>query len=1362
MGPADSGKSPTSLDYKIRYGRSSGTETFNTNLKYRVNGPNTNDEYINSHFLAWQTALEKAFIEQNMLQEGKKIDYELSLQRFPYPAHPEKRNAFTVVNLISWVIGYGFSVFFINIVNTVIEEKKNGSKELLKMMGMTDFVYWASNFMNFFGLGAIAMLVITIIYKSPLKNSYVLIEYTDFTLLLVLLLLYTASLILFSLALSTFFNKRDGAQWYNLTDFSAIPDINMLMIIATMALSCFIYIVVIWYIDAVWPWQYGVPKPFYFPFQKSYWFGSEEKTGDHTNLVNQNSENSSEFFEDDPPGSTPGVIIHNLSKVFKTGFRTKVAVNNVSLNIFNGHITALLGHNGAGKTTTINILTGLYTPSSGTASINGWDLCMHTVNARRNLGVCPQHNVLYETLTVEEHLKIFAGLKGVAWNKISDEVSKMLDSLQLTEKKDEIAKNLSGGMKRKLCLAMAIVGGSKVLFLDEPTSGLDVEARRIVWDVLLDIRHDKTIILTTHYMEEADVLGDRIAIMADGEIQCCGSSMFLKRRFGTGYHLHIVKESNFDLNGVTELLLKYIPTASLTSNLDKEATFILSPNAESFFGDMFEDLEKNKDNMGFGSCGVTVTTMEDVFLNVANISDIKSKMKGSEVVENYSTMDNEEVYDASRHVHQSPSVWNQLIGLLEKRLHYAKRYWSVLIAQVVLPFVLICWCLQNISMLADQSKVTYPPLKLQFGDIYGNTMGFYKSNEKLLTEKLVDVLRENSVSVENTGDPNHLILKYGADLSVYLKRLLIGASIVKESNEKLLITMWYNGEPYHVSPMAVLLADNALLRYVSGSGTISVTNEPLPNVMEYYGENSMRMVERMMAMVFIPMAFAFLSSSFVLVPIHERVSKAKLLQLMTGLPATLYWLSMLIWDGLTHLIVSFLLIIPFAMYSSYAFFSPHSNAIEFEDGQHFTSRPEPSLIYDLIFLPLPSGEIKKSSSPEWLKLYHYRMDSLFQTPDQMCVRFVVQHVAKFRKVEVGQLTRETYCEDSEVLLEEERVRNTCTNTAFKDLANEDAEEALLVFDLTKAYNNFYAVDHLTFAINKEECFGLLGVNGAGKTTTFKMLTGDCFPDEGNAFSDGISLINNLKKFQSLIGYCPQFDAIIDRLTGRETITLFARLRGMCGVGMVEAVNKLIKMTDLTEHADKQTTLYSGGNKRKLSIALALIGSPSLILLDEPTSGVDPVSRRKIWNILSQARKCTGAAIILTTHSMEESEALCGRLAIMVNGRFKCLGSTQQLKTKYGQGYSIMIKVKKDIIDDAAAVTEIKNFVKDNLEGADLKDYHQGMLQYHVDDPNATLSQLFKFMDTMKSRFDLEDYLISDTSLEQIFLTFAKSQRENPE
>ncbi|GBN51206.1 ATP-binding cassette sub-family A member 3 [Araneus ventricosus] len=362
--------------------------------------------------------------------------------------------------------------------------------------------------------------------------------------------------------------------------------------------------------------------------------------------------------------------------------------------------------------------------------------------------------------------------------------------------------------------------------------------------------------------------------------------------------------------------------------------------------------------------------------------------------------------------------------------------------------------------------------------------------------------------------------------------------------------------------------------------------------------------------------------------------------------------------------------------------------------------------------------------------------------------------AKFRWSEshVGKCLPGDVVEDSDVLEEEERIHNLVAEKSGS------GDEAMSVSELTKRYRPLCAVNQLTFGIHKQECFGLLGVNGAGKTTTFRMLTGDVRPSKGNAYIQDVSLRRNLKEFQSRLGYCPQFDALIDRLTGREMLFLFGRLRGLSESDLQAKVKKLIKTIGLEEDADKQTQFYSGGNKRKLSFAIALIGSPPLILLDEPTAGVDPVSRRKIWSILSLVRGKPNAAILLTTQSMEESEALCTRLGIMVNGRLRCLGSIQRLKSKFGQGYTVIVKVKSKRRNDVEFIKEIKTHVDSNLKAAKLKDEHQGILQYHVVDPSATLSSLFKFMSSMKEEFDLEDYLISDTSLEQVFLALASAQR----
>jgi ATP-binding cassette subfamily A (ABC1) protein 3 len=164
-------------------------------------------------------------------------------------------------------------------------------------------------------------------------------------------------------------------------------------------------------------------------------------------------------------------------------------------------------------------------------------------------------------------------------------------------------------------------------------------------------------------------------------------------------------------------------------------------------------------------------------------------------------------------------------------------------------------------------------------------------------------------------------------------------------------------------------------------------------------------------------------------------------------------------------------------------------------------------------------------------------------------------------------------------------------------------------------------------------------------------------------------------------------------------------------------------------------------------------------LDEPTAGVDPAARRKIWSTLVYIQEKYHSAIVLTSHSMEECEALCSRIAIMVNGKFKCLGPIQHLRTKFGQGFTIVIKLRRELNDDDNYVIQVKQYIQRAIPSAVLKDLHQCLLHYHITDTSVQWSHLFRVMESAKGQLQLEDYLVSDTTLEQIFLAFAKSQRD---
>uniref|UniRef100_A0A670Y4K3 ABC transporter domain-containing protein n=1 Tax=Pseudonaja textilis TaxID=8673 RepID=A0A670Y4K3_PSETE len=310
---------------------------------------------------------------------------------------------------------------------------------------------------------------------------------------------------------------------------------------------------------------------------------------------------------------------------------------------------------------------------------------------------------------------------------------------------------------------------------------------------------------------------------------------------------------------------------------------------------------------------------------------------------------------------------------------------------------------------------------------------------------------------------------------------------------------------------------------------------------------------------------------------------------------------------------------------------------------------------------------------------------------------------------------------------------------------------LLFFQVYSSRDSCLAVDRISLAVSKGECFGLLGFNGAGKTTTFKMLTGDESITSGDAYVDGHSILGNIKKQR--IGYCPQFDALLDHMTGRETLSMYARLRGIPERYIGSCVENMLRGLLLEPHANKLIRTYSGGNKRKLSAGISLIGGPPVVFLDEPSTGMDPVARRLLWDAVARTREC-GKSIIITSHSMEECEALCTRLAIMVNGQFKCLGSPQHLKSKFGSGYTLLAKTH---CDEEGHVEDFKAFVEKTFPGNVLKHEHQGMVHYHLTNKNLSWAQVFGTLEKAKEKYCIEDYSVSQISLEQVFMSFTRFQ-----
>jgi ABC-2 type transport system ATP-binding protein len=226
------------------------------------------------------------------------------------------------------------------------------------------------------------------------------------------------------------------------------------------------------------------------------------------------------------PDGAEGTAIH--ASGLKKSFGDTVAVDGVDLAVRQGELFSLLGPNGAGKTTTIRMLCGLLEPTDGSASIMGHDIGRDPVAAKQILGVSPQETAISDYLNGWENLSLIAGMHGMGKGETETRSHELLDLMGLTERAGDRAKKYSGGMKRRLSIAMALVSNPEVLFLDEPTLGLDPQSRRAIWEHIEALKGDTTILLTTHYLEEADALADRIAIIDEGRVIALGTPDELK------------------------------------------------------------------------------------------------------------------------------------------------------------------------------------------------------------------------------------------------------------------------------------------------------------------------------------------------------------------------------------------------------------------------------------------------------------------------------------------------------------------------------------------------------------------------------------------------------------------------------------------------------------------------------------------------------------------------------------------------------------------------------------------------------------------------------------------------------------------
>ncbi|ELV11962.1 Retinal-specific ATP-binding cassette transporter [Tupaia chinensis] len=1501
---------PPHVKYKIRMDIDVVEKTNKIKDRYWDSGPRADPiedfRYIWGGFAYLQDMVEQG-ITRSQAQVGSPVG--IYLQQMPYPCFVDDsfmiilNRCFPIFMVLAWIYSVSMTV------KSIVLEKELRLKETLKNQGVSNAVIWCTWFLDSFSIMLMSILLLTLFITHGR-----ILHYSNPFILFLFLTVFSTATIMQCFLLSTFFSKASlaaacsgviyftlylphilcfawqdrmtaelkqavsllspvafgfgteylvrfeeqglGLQW---TNIGSSPmegdDFSFLMSMKMMLFDAALYGLLAWYLDQVFP---------------------------------------ESFFERELPGLVPGVCVKNLVKSFEPYGRP--AVDRLNITFYENQITAFLGHNGAGKTTTLSILTGLLPPTSGTVLIGGKDIETSLDAIRQSLGMCPQYNILFHHLTVAEHILFYAQLKGKSWGEAQLEMETMLEDTGLHHKRNEEAQDLSGGMQRKLSVAIAFVGDAKVVVLDEPTSGVDPYSRRSIWDLLLKYRSGRTIIMSTHHMDEADILGDRIAIISQGKLYCSGTPLFLKNCFGTGFYLTLVRKmKNFqsqrdgceetcscaskgfssrcpacvdeitteqvldgDVNELTDVVRHHVPEAKLVECIGQELIFLL-PNKnfkQRSYASLFRELEDTLPDLGLSSFGISDTPLEEIFLKVTEDSDSGPLLAGGtqQKKENLSLRQpclspSEEAKQTSQDSNvcsaaaaappegQPPTgpedprtqlnTGTQLLlqhvqALLVKRFHHTLRSRKDFLAQIVLPASFVFLALMLSIVVPPFGE--YPALTLHPW-MYGQQYTFYSmddSNSEHL-ELLADVLL-NKPGFGNRCLKEEWLPEYPCGNSTPWKTPAVSPNITHlfqkqewlpehpspacrcSTREKLTMLpecpegagglpppqVWFNNKGWHAMVSFLNVAHNAILRANLHETRdpeeygITVISQPLNLTKEQLSEITVltTSVDAVVAVCVI-FAMSFVPASFVLYLIHERVNKAKHLQFVSGVGPITYWLTSFLWDIANYSVSAGLVVGIFMGFQKKAYTSPNNLpalvALLMLYGWAVIPMMYPaSFLFDVpstAYVALSCANlfigINSSAITFVLELFennqmlirlnavlrkllivfpHFCLGrglidlALSQAVTDVYARFGEEHASNpFQWDLIGKNLVAMAAEGVVYFLLTLLIQHRCTLSRWnaeppkEPIVEEDddvAQERQRIISGGSS-NDILRLNELT------KCFGLLGVNGAGKTTTFKMLTGDTTVTSGDAIVAGKSILTNISEVHQSMGYCPQFDAIDDLLTGREHLYLYARLRGVPAEEIERVANQSIQSLGLSQYADRLAGTYSGGNKRKLSTAIALLGGPPLVLLDEPTTGMDPQARRMLWNtIVGIIRQ--GRAVVLT---MEECEALCTRLAIMVKGTFRCLGTIQHLKYKFGDGYIVTMKIKAPKGELLPDLNPVEQFFQGNFPGSVQRERHYNMLQFQVS--SSSLARIFQLLISHKDSLLIEEYSVTQTTLDQV-------------
>ncbi|KAM3494355.1 hypothetical protein MY3957_002363 [Beauveria namnaoensis] len=1070
----------------------------------------------------------------------------------------------------------------------------------------------------------------------------------------------------------------------------------------------------------------------------------------------------------------PGLFSRLFSLASKNSAESVLAVDKLSLNVGRGQIVCLLGANGSGKSTTLDAIAGLHRLTSGSITIDGTG----------GLGIAPQKNVLWDDLNVTEHLRIFNQLKSPKNPASKAEIDKLIEAIDLGSKRTALAKTLSGGQKRKLQLGMMLTGGSAVCCVDEVSSGIDPLSRRKLWDILLAERGKRTMILTTHFLDEADLLADHIAILSKGTLRAEGSSVELKDKLGGGYRVMIHKSA-------TTNPLPNVEGVKKTDAFD-QVTYV-SPSS----GLAAAVIKKLEDAQG-SDYRFSSPTIEDVFLQVAEeIKDEEAFRTDQQSTEKKQATEKKlptekkqptetthDIDDISQNEQQPQGLQlmdGKQVGYLRqtyimfaKRIIVLKRNWPTYAIAFGIPILaagLTSLFVSNGTLqgCAPEDQVSNHGTEDAFGQILdtgGDRLTFLAGPRSKVS--LTDLARLFRPILNGSTDG-------AAAGSVFLTRLRLVDTFDDYSNyitnnpRNVTMGFWLgddNSKPTFAWVANLFITSSILsqqlLDVLQTNTSIATTWSAFDTPFNPSIGNALNLV------IYMCIALAVYPAFFALYPSNERRRFVRALQYSNGVRPLPLWLAYLVFDFIVALVssaigtgiwaalskvwynIDYVFVVLFLYGLCSIIFSYIISLFAKSQLGAFAWSAVVQAIFMLVYLIIyvcVLTYVDASKIDNALRVSYFLLalfspiisatralfiatnlfsiscdgNELSRSPQGLnyyggpILYLIVQSIGLFLMLlwldsgsplswlppifSRSRPTKDLETVDQDVLDEQER------------LSGPGAQgDGLRVYHLTKSFGKNTAVDNVSFGIRHGEVFALLGPNGAGKSTTISVIRGDLKPSRngGDVFIEDVSVTKSLALARTNLGVCPQVDAL-DAMTVREHLEFYARVRGIPDIE--HNVSAIMAAVGLGAFETRMAHNLSGGNKRKLSLGIALMGNPAVVLLDEPSSGLDAAAKRVMWKTLAATSR--GRSILLTTHSMEEADALAGRAGILA-GRMRALGTPDELRHRFGDLIYVHLVAASAPRTPEAEMDTIIAWVRRTLPSAQVDDktYH-GQLRFTV-------------------------------------------------